>query len=169
MTFDSDTAQIQVKGLWKVFGKNPMLALDEQYASASRAEIQEALGLVVALRDVSFRVQKGQIFVIMGLSGSGKSTLVRCLIRLIESTRGAVLFEGEDILQFDSDQLTQFRRQKIAMVFQHYGLLPHRRVLDNVAYGLEIRGVDKEERYEAALEAIETVGLKGWEDYLPVR
>ena len=153
--------------MWKVFGKNPMQALEDEYSSASRADIQEELGLVVALRDVSFRVEKGQIFVIMGLSGSGKSTLVRCLIRLIESTQGEVLFDGEDVLEYDSDQLIQFRRQKIAMVFQHYGLLPHRRVLDNVAYGLEIRGVDKDARYEAALEAIETVGLKGWEDYLP--
>ena len=167
MTQNSYSAQIEVKNLWKVFGKSPTVALESQYASASRAEIQETLGLVVALRDVSFKVEKGQIFVIMGLSGSGKSTLVRCLIRLIESTQGAVLFDGEDVLQYSSDQLIEFRRQKIAMVFQHYGLLPHRRVLDNVAYGLEIRGVDKEERYEAAQEAIETVGLKGWEDYLP--
>ncbi len=167
MTLNSHSTQIEVRDLWKVFGKNPRMALRQEYASASRAEIQEELGLVVALRDVSFRVEKGQIFVIMGLSGSGKSTLVRCLIRLIESTQGEVLFDGEDVLQYSADQLMQFRRQKIAMVFQHYGLLPHRRVLDNVAYGLEIRGVDKDERYEAALEAIETVGLKGWEDYLP--
>lgn len=167
MTQNSHETQIEVRNLWKVFGKSPMLAFQDEYASASRAEIQDALGLVVALRDVSFQVQKGQIFVIMGLSGSGKSTLVRCLIRLIEATQGEVLFDGEDVLQYNSDQLIQFRRQKIAMVFQHYGLLPHRRVLDNVAYGLEIRGMDKESRYEAALEAIETVGLKGWENYLP--
>lgn len=167
MTHDAHATQIEVKNLWKVFGKSPMLALNDEYASASRAEIQEALGLVVALRDVSFKVEKGQIFVIMGLSGSGKSTLVRCLIRLIESTQGEVLFDGEDVLRYNSEQLIQFRRKKIAMVFQHYGLLPHRRVLDNVAYGLEIRGIEKEERYNAAREAIQTVGLKGWEDYLP--
>lgn len=167
MTHDAHATQIEVKNLWKVFGKSPMLALNDEYASASRAEIQEALGLVVALRDVSFKVEKGQIFVIMGLSGSGKSTLVRCLIRLIESTQGEVLFDGEDVLRYNSEQLIQFRRKKIAMVFQHYGLLPHRRVLDNVAYGLEIRGIEKEERYNAAREAIRTVGLKGWEDYLP--
>lgn len=167
MSLNSHSTQIEVRNLWKVFGKRPMDALQDEYASASRAEIQEELGLVVALRDVSFKVEKGQIFVIMGLSGSGKSTLVRCLIRLIESTQGEVLFDNEDVLQYSPEQLIQFRRQKIAMVFQHYGLLPHRRVLDNVAYGLEIRGVDKEERYEAALEAIETVGLKGWEDYVP--
>ena len=167
MTQNSDIIQIDVRNLWKVFGNNPRLVFQDKYASASRAEIQEELGQVVALRDVSFKVQKGQIFVIMGLSGSGKSTLVRCLIRLIESTQGEVLFDGENVLTFSSDKLIEFRRQKIAMVFQHYGLLPHRRVLDNVAYGLEIRGVDKDERHQQALEAIETVGLKGWEDYLP--
>ena len=167
MTLNSHPTQIEVRNLWKVFGKNPMMALEDEYTSASRADIQEELGLVVALRDVSFKVEKGQIFVIMGLSGSGKSTLVRCLIRLIESTQGEVFFDGENVLGYSSEQLMEFRRQKIAMVFQHYGLLPHRRVLDNVAYGLEIRGIDKEDRYEAALEAIETVGLKGWEDYLP--
>ena len=167
MTQNYDTIQIDVRNLWKVFGNNPKLVFQDKYASASRAEIQEELGQVVALRDVSFKVQKGQTFVIMGLSGSGKSTLVRCLIRLIESTQGEVLFDGENVLTFSSDKLIEFRRQKIAMVFQHYGLLPHRRVLDNVAYGLEIRGVDKDERHQQALEAIETVGLKGWEYYLP--
>ena len=167
MTQNYDTIQIDVRNLWKVFGNNPRLVFQDKYASASRAEIQEELGQVVALRDVSFKVQKGQTFVIMGLSGSGKSTLVRCLIRLIESTQGEVLFDGENVLTFSSDKLIEFRRQKIAMVFQHYGLLPHRRVLDNVAYGLEIRGVDKDERHQQALEAIETVGLKGWEGYLP--
>jgi glycine betaine/proline transport system ATP-binding protein len=167
MTQDSGIIQIDVRNLWKVFGNNPRLVFQDRYASASRSEIQEELGQVVALRDVSFNVKKGQIFVIMGLSGSGKSTLVRCLIRLIEATQGEVLFDGENVLKFSSDRLIEFRRQKIAMVFQHYGLLPHRRVLDNVAYGLEIRGVDKDKRHEQALEAIETVGLKGWEDYLP--
>ena len=167
MTQSANDNQIEVRNLWKVFGNNPELAFQDEFATASRAEIQEALGLVVALRDVSFKVDKGQIFVVMGLSGSGKSTLVRCLIRLIEATRGEVHFDGEDILQYSSEQLIDFRRQKIAMVFQHYGLLPHRRVLDNVAYGLEIRGADKETRHEAAAAAIETVGLKGWENYLP--
>ena len=167
MTQSQNENQIEVKNLWKVFGSRPERAFQPQYADASRAEIQEALGLVVGLRDVSFNVDRGQIFVVMGLSGSGKSTLVRCLIRLIEATQGEVRFDGDDILKYSSDQLIEFRREKIAMVFQHYGLLPHRRVLDNVAYGLEIRGVDKSERYASAEEAIETVGLKGWEDYFP--
>ena len=167
MTQSQNENQIEVKNLWKVFGSRPERAFQPQYADASRAEIQEALGLVVGLRDVSFNVDRGQIFVVMGLSGSGKSTLVRCLIRLIEATQGEVRFDGDDILKYSSDQLIEFRREKIAMVFQHYGLLPHRRVLDNVAYGLEIRGVDKSERYASAEEAIETVGLKGWENYFP--
>ena len=159
--------QIEVKGVWKVFGDKPERALEPEYASKSRAEIQEELGAVVALRDVSFDVTAGQIFVVMGLSGSGKSTLVRCIIRLIEASRGQIHFDGEDILAYSPEQLMEFRRSKVAMVFQHYALLPHRRVMDNVAYGLEIRGVEKEDRYRAASEAIETVGLKGWEDYYP--
>ena len=160
-------AQIKVTGLWKVFGAKPERALQPEYAAKSRAEIQAELGLVVGLRDVSFSVDRGQIFVVMGLSGSGKSTLVRCLIRLTEATKGQVYFDGEDICTYSSAQLTRFRRRKVAMVFQHFGLLPHRRVLDNVAYGLEIQGLGKAARYKAATEAIETVGLKGWEDYYP--
>ena len=159
--------QVRVKGLWKIFGDKPERALEPEYASRSRGEIQEDLGVVVALRDVSFDVDAGQVFVVMGLSGSGKSTLVRCLIRLVEPTMGQIYFDGEDIFTYSQERLMQFRRNKVAMVFQHYALLPHRRVMDNVAYGLEIRGMDREARYEAAAEAIETVGLKGWEDYYP--
>ena len=159
--------QIEVNGVWKVFGVRPERALQPEYQSKSRAEIQEELGLVIALRDVSFSVDTGQIFVIMGLSGSGKSTLARCLIRLIEPTRGEIRFDGEDILAYSADELMQFRRSNAAMVFQHYALLPHRRVLDNVAFGLEVKGLDKGARYREALKAIETVGLKGWEDYYP--
>ena len=159
--------QIEVNGVWKVFGNSPERALQSEYAPKSRAEIQEELGLVIALRDVSFTVDPGEIFVVMGLSGSGKSTLARCLIRLIEATKGQIRFDGDDILAYSPEQLMQFRRSKVAMVFQHYALLPHRRVLDNVAYGLEIRGMEKEDRQRAASETIETVGLKGWEDYYP--
>ena len=159
--------QIEVEGLWKVFGDQPERAIDPEHAAKSRAEIQDEMGLVVGLRDVTFEVAPGEIFVVMGLSGSGKSTLVRCLTRLVEATHGRVLFDGEDILEYTDEQMIEFRRQKVAMVFQHYGLLPHRRVLDNVAYGLEIRGVEKDERYRVARETIETVGLGGWEDYFP--
>ena len=163
----SQEYQIEVEGLWKVFGDQPERAIDTEHASKSRTEIQDEMGLVVALRNVTFKVAPGEVFVVMGLSGSGKSTLVRCLTRLIEATRGQVLFDGEDVFSYTQEQLIQFRRQKVAMVFQHYGLLPHRRVLDNVAYGLEIQGVDKTARYRVAREAIETVGLGGWEDYYP--
>ncbi|MDE2861293.1 MAG: glycine betaine/L-proline ABC transporter ATP-binding protein [Chloroflexota bacterium] len=163
----SEERQIEVEGLWKVFGDRPNRVFQPDYVSMSRAEIQEALGLVVGLRDVSFHVNTGNIFVVMGLSGSGKSTLVRCLIRLIEATSGEIRFDGEDICEYSPKELMQFRRTKVAMVFQHYSLLPHRNVLDNVAYGLKIRGLDKEARYRAAEEAIETVGLGGWESYFP--
>ena len=159
--------QIEVDGVWKVFGSRPERALEAEYLSKSNADIRDELGLVVALRDVSFTVDPGQIFVVMGLSGSGKSTLVRCLIRLIVASKGRIRFAGEDILDLSAEQLMLFRRTKVAMVFQHYALLPHRRVIDNVAYGLEIRGVDRLARYQAAEDAIETVGLKGWENYYP--
>ena len=109
----------------------------------------------------------GQTFVVMGLSGSGKSTLARCLIRLIDATEGQIFFDGEDIVTYSPEALRQFRRDKIAMVFQNYALLPHRRVIDNVAFGLEVQGLDKESRYQLASEAIETVGLRGWEYYFP--
>ena len=163
----SQKHHIEVEGLWKVFGDQPERVMEPANAGKSRTDIQEELGLVVALRDVTFGVAPGEIFVVMGLSGSGKSTLVRCLIRLIEATRGRVLFDGEDVFSYTREELIQFRRQKVAMVFQHYGLLPHRRVLDNVAYGLEIQGVETDERYRAAREAIATVGLDGWEGYFP--
>ena len=165
----SQAPQIQVKGLWKVFGDKPERALQPEYAARSRDEIQEELGLVVGLRDVSFDVDRGEIFVVMGLSGSGKSTLVRCLIRLIDATQGQIYFDGEDILTYPPDGLIEFRRQKVAMVFQHYGLLPNRCVIDNVCLGLEIQGVDKRTRYAMASEAIETVGLKGMGELLPQR
>ena len=157
--------QIEVDGVWKVFGDDPGRALQPEHAAKSRSDIQDELGLVVGLRNVSFNVEVGKTFMLMGLSGSGKSTMARCLIRLIEATQGQIRFDGEDILGYSPKQLIEFRRSKIAMVFQHYGLLPHRRVLDNVAFGLEVQGVDKRARYKAAAEAIETVGLAGWEDY----
>ena len=162
-----DRPQIQVQGLWKVFGDDPQRVFAPEHIDKTRAELQDELGAVVGLRDVSLEVEAGQIYVVMGLSGSGKSTLARCLIRLVEPTRGAIRFDGEDISEYTPKELTEFRRRKIAMVFQHYGLLPHRRVIDNVAYGLEIQGVDEQARYRAAHEAIETVGLGGWEDYYP--
>jgi glycine betaine/proline transport system ATP-binding protein len=122
---------------------------------------------VVAVRGVSFEVQRGETFVVMGLSGSGKSTLVRCISRLTDPTRGAVLLDGRDLLKMDEDELREVRRHKISMVFQNFGLLPHRRVIENVAYGLEICGVKKRERLERAGQMIELVGLAGWEYHMP--
>lgn len=155
---------ISVSSLWKVFGKNPQNALEENYRSRTRADIQQELGLVVALRDVSFQVYPGETFVVMGLSGSGKSTLVRCLIGLIDSTAGELNIDGDNITTFDAKELREFRRSKMAMVFQNFGLLPHKNVLDNAAYGLEVKGVDRDNRYSIAREMLNKVGLAGWEN-----
>ena len=161
----NETPQIiSVSSLWKVFGKNPQNALEENYRSRTRADIQQELGLVVALRDVSFQVYPGETFVVMGLSGSGKSTLVRCLIGLIDSTAGELNIDGDDITTFDAKELREFRRSKMAMVFQNFGLLPHKNVLDNAAYGLEVKGVDRDNRYSIAREMLNKVGLAGWEN-----
>lgn len=161
---DESPQQIQIQNLWKVFGSAPDRAFTEENRNKSRAEVQEELGLVVALRDVSFEVNTGEVFVVMGLSGSGKSTLVRCLIRLIEATQGEIIVDGENVCEYSQEQLIEFRRSKIAMVFQNFGLLPHKNVLDNVSYGLEVRGVDREERFETAVRMLELVGLDGWEE-----
>ena len=154
---------IQVRNLWKVFGRSPERALSKANQLKTKDELQAESGLVVALRNLTFQVNYGETFVVMGLSGSGKSTLVRCLIRLIEKTSGAILVDGEDVTEYSENQLKEFRRSKMAMIFQQFGLLPHRNVLDNVAYGLEVRGVTREARYEIAERMLELVGLDGWE------
>ena len=153
---------IEVKNLWKIFGKNPNRVFEKSNINQSKSEIQSELNLITALKDVSFSVDKGETFVVMGLSGSGKSTLVRCLTRLIDPTSGNILIDDEDITQFTEDSLREFRRSKIAMVFQQFGLLPHRNVIDNVAFGLEIRGLKKDHRYAVAEEMLDLVGLNGW-------
>ena len=159
----TDHRGISVKSLWKVFGKNPHELFNSPLRNMEKSTIQRDLNLVVALRDVSFDVTPGETFVVMGLSGSGKSTLVRCLINLIEPTSGSIIVDGQDITQFNQKELRDFRRSKIAMVFQNFGLLPHKNVLDNAAYGLEVRGIEKHERYELAREVLAKVGLEGWE------
>jgi len=153
---------IEVKNLWKIFGKNPNQVFKESNINRSKSEIQSELNLITALRDVSFSVEKGETFVVMGLSGSGKSTLVRCLTRLIDPTSGNILIDDDDITQFNENSLREFRRSKIAMVFQQFGLLPHRNVIDNVSFGLEIRGLQKDSRYAIAEEMLDLVGLTGW-------
>ena len=158
---------ISVKSLWKVFGRNPERVLQPEYADKDKSFFQSEFGNVVGLRDVNFEVKKGETFVVMGLSGSGKSTLVRCLLRLIDPTAGEVIIDGRDITKMSDKELVEFRRAKIAMVFQHYGLMPHRCVLDNAAWGLEVQGVEKEERYERTRKTLGIVGLSGWEDAYP--
>ena len=164
---DTGAPYISVRSLWKIFGKNPERVMDPQNADKDKSFIQSEFGNVVGLRDVSFEVKKGETFVIMGLSGSGKSTLVRCLLRLIDPTGGEVVIDGEDITKMSDKELVEFRRDKIAMVFQHYGLMPHRCVLDNAAWGLEVQGVEKGERYSRTRKSLELVGLAGWEDAYP--
>ncbi|MEX0700297.1 MAG: glycine betaine/L-proline ABC transporter ATP-binding protein [Acidimicrobiia bacterium] len=141
--------------------------MDLAEQGASRSEILSATGCTVGVKDVSFDVLRGETFVVMGLSGSGKSTLIRCASRLNDVTRGKVLLDGEDLTTMNEEQLRNVRRHKMSMVFQHFGLFPHRRVIDNAAYGLEVRGVEKAERMERATKVLEIVGLKGWENHYP--
>lgn len=136
-------------------------------SGSTRAEILSATNCTIGVRDVSFDVRRGETFVVMGLSGSGKSTLIRCAARLNDVTKGRVLLDGEDLTAMSEEQLREVRRHKMSMVFQHFGLFPHRRVIDNAAYGLEVQGIDKNERVERAMAVLEVVGLKGWEHHYP--
>ena len=160
-------AKIVCNNIWKVFGSNPERVLAGIDPSASRAQVQEETGHVIAVKDVSFEVQTGETFVVMGLSGSGKSTLVRCISRLIEPTAGEVLIDGEDVTRFGARELMDLRRNKMSMVFQHFGLFPHRKVIDNIAFGLEVRGASRSDRMDRAMEVLELVGLKGWDQNYP--
>jgi glycine betaine/proline transport system ATP-binding protein len=164
----SGEAMIEVAGLWKVFGQgNPARSIALADGGASRAEIQATTGSTVAVRDVSFDVGRGETFVVMGLSGSGKSTLIRCMSRLIEPSAGRVVIDGDDLMALDANGLRALRRTKMAMVFQHFGLFPHRRVIDNVAYGLEVQGVAKAIRRDRAAAVLDTVGLTHWGNHYP--
>ena len=158
---------ISVRSLWKVFGPQADKIVGTPYADLPRDQLLADTGCTAAVRDVTFDVAEGEVFVVMGLSGSGKSTLVRCLPRLIDSTAGEVIIEGEDILKANEKQLRHLRRTEFSMVFQHFGLLPHRKVIDNVAYPLEIQGVKKEDRYSRAEEVIQLVGLGGYANSYP--
>ena len=159
--------KIVCSNVWKLFGPNEKNVLSNLNESLSRHEVQEKTGHVVAVKDVSFSVQKGETFVVMGLSGSGKSTLVRCLSRLIEPTAGKVSIDGQDVTAMSNRDLTELRRNRMSMVFQHFGLFPHRRVIENIGYGLEIRGVKKKERLEKSMETLKLVGLDGWDQHYP--
>ena len=159
---------ISVRGLWKVFGpRAAAVPGSPEMCSLSRQELVERTGCTVAVREADFDVAPGEVFVVMGLSGSGKSTLVRCLTRLVEPTAGRVLVQGTDLLGCDDRQLRELRRHTFSMVFQHFGLLPHRRVVDNVAYGLEVAGVGRAQRTARAHEVIDLVGLSGYQDHYP--
>ncbi|MEO8461999.1 MAG: betaine/proline/choline family ABC transporter ATP-binding protein, partial [Chloroflexota bacterium] len=158
---------IAVRGLWKVFGPAEARIADSPLLELSSAEFRLQTGSTIAVRDVSFDVMPGEVFVVMGLSGSGKSTLVRCLTRLIEPSLGQVLLDGEDIRAADEDRLRELRRRRFSMVFQHFGLLPHRRVIDNVAFGLELRGESRDIRRARAREMCELVGLTAHMDSYP--
>ena len=154
------------RNVWKLFGANSRAWLDAG-GSASDSDGIAAAGLVGAVRDVNLEVREGEIFVIMGLSGSGKSTLVRCLSRLIEPTGGEILFKGENLLTASNQRMIEIRRHLMGMVFQHFALLPHLSVLDNVAFPLDVQGMDRPAREARAREMIELVGLAGREDAFP--
>jgi glycine betaine/proline transport system ATP-binding protein len=163
---DGESA-LDVRGLWKIFGNKADKIIGTPDADLSRAELQAKTGCVAAVKDVSFTVRPGEVFVVMGLSGSGKSTLVRLLTRLIEPTAGTVRIDGEEITAANDGKLREMRRNHVAMVFQHFGLLPHRQVLDNIGFGLEVRGVGKAERRARAQEMVDLVGLSGYEKSYP--
>ena len=158
---------IHAEGVWKIFGANADRIIGTADADLSRPELRAKTGCVAAVRDVSFDVWPGEVFVVMGLSGSGKSTLVRTLIRLIEPTAGQISIAGQDVTAADQADLRQLRRHTVSMVFQHFGLLAHRRVIDNVAFGLEVQGVAKAERLARAAEVLKLVGLEDSANQFP--
>ena len=160
-------SKIIVKDLVKIFGDHPEKALKMLQEGYSKDEILKKTRQTVGIFDINFSVNEGEVFVLMGLSGSGKSTLLRCVNRLIEPTSGTITIDDEDITLAEPDVIRDIRRKKVSMVFQRFALFPHRTVLDNVAYGLEIQGVPTVERREKAAQIIETVGLKGWEYSMP--
>jgi glycine betaine/proline transport system ATP-binding protein len=158
---------IRAGGVWKIFGRHADRVIGTPDADLPRAELREKHDCVAAVRDVSFEVWPGEIFVVMGLSGSGKSTLVRTLIRLIEPSSGEIEIDGKDVMALNGADLRQLRRHTSSMVFQHFGLLAHRRVIDNVAFGLEVQGVAKAKRLDRAAEVLELVGLEDCANQFP--
>ena len=159
--------KITCSNIWKLFGPDEKRIIKNLDKNLSIKEVQEKTGHVVAVKDVSFSIQKGETFVVMGLSGSGKSTLVRCISRLIEPTSGTVKMDDIDVTKMSNSQLLDLRRNKMSMVFQHFGLFPHRTVLENIGYGLEIRGSKKDIRVDKSMEVLKMVGLDGWQNNYP--
>ncbi|NRF61290.1 quaternary amine ABC transporter ATP-binding protein [Vibrio coralliilyticus] len=160
---------IEISGLYKVFGRKPKSVMERVKAGESKDKVLADTGHTVGLKDINLQINKGEIFVIMGLSGSGKSTLIRHFNRLIDPTEGQILVEGTDVMQLNQKELEEFRRHKMSMVFQRFGLLPHRTVVENVSYGLEVQGVEKAQRQSKAEQWLETVGLKGYENQYPAQ
>ena len=160
-------AKIEIKNIYKIFGNKPQSVLPLVKQGATKEEILEQTGHTVGLDNVSLKIEEGETFVCMGLSGSGKSTLIRHLNRLIDPTDGEVLVEGHSVMSLNPEQLIDFRRHKMSMVFQRFGLFPHKTVLENVGYGLEMQGKVEEERNKIAMEKIEAVGLNGFEHQYP--
>ncbi len=161
------TTRIEVNNLYKIFGNRAKSIIDKLKKGKSKDEILKKTGHAVGVNDVSFKVNEGEIFVIMGLSGSGKSTLIRCLNLLHKPTAGDIFVDGDNIVKYNKQQLAEFRQSKMAMVFQHFGLFSHRTVLENVEYGLEVKNMPKEERRKIAEETLTTVGLDGWGNSMP--
>lgn len=159
--------KLRVENLVKIFGTDLDQALDGIRQGHSQSQILETTGNVVAIADVSFDVPPGEVFVVMGLSGSGKSTLIRCLNRLVEPTSGSIRIDQEDVVGADSERLRQLRLTKIAMVFQHFALFPHKQVVENVEFGLKIRGISRSERRDRALSVLDQVGLRAWAEKYP--
>ncbi|EEY81074.1 MULTISPECIES: quaternary amine ABC transporter ATP-binding protein [Streptococcus] len=159
--------KLEVKHLTKIFGKRQKQALEMVQQAKSKTEILEKTGATVGVYDVNFEVQTGEIFVIMGLSGSGKSTLIRLLNRLIDPTSGDIYIDGQDVAKMNEEELRDVRRHKLNMVFQNFGLFPHRTILENTEFGLEVRGVDKEERTRLAEQALGNAGLHSFKDQYP--
>ena len=162
-------SKIEINNVYKIFGSNPKSILPMVKDGASKEEILDKTGHTVGLDNVTLKIEEGEIFVCMGLSGSGKSTLIRHLNRLIDPTDGEIIVEGTNVMSLNKQQLIEFRRHKMSMVFQRFGLFPHRTVIDNVGYGLEMQGVADAERKKTAMEKIEAVGLNGFENQYPAQ
>jgi len=160
-------SKIEINNVYKIFGSKPSEVLPMVRNGATKEEVLEQTGHTVGLDNVSLRIEEGETFVCMGLSGSGKSTLIRHLNRLIDPTDGEILIEGTNVMSLNTDQLIDFRRHKMSMVFQRFGLFPHKTVIQNVGYGLEMQGIEVEKRNKTAMEKIEAVGLTGFENQFP--
>ena len=160
-------SKIEINNIYKIFGNNPDSVMDMVKNGSTKDEVLEQTGHTVGLDNVSLNIEEGETFVCMGLSGSGKSTLIRHLNRLIDPTAGEIHIDGENVMNFNPEQLIDFRRHKMSMVFQRFGLFPHKTVMQNVGYGLEMQGKAEEERDKIAMEKIEAVGLNGFENQFP--